>query len=318
MTQTPIRPAGPHDRPRLGTALSRLAVGFLTLAAGAGCWGPGAAEGQVFEVLSDGRRALRYELDLGGPRLTASDLDGRWLALELGQGSLASLQGLEPRWRDGTKPLWKLRVSEPPGSVEQRFEVRPGVVLVRRLERLSAPGALPAAVRVSGAALGRAERAVLAADRERLVSGFSVELDPTQAWLLEIPASELESDGRGIPVIGGEFDFSAPRSPLGLLPAAGEPQRLLRYRFAPCPAGRTDLRARLSGAGRVLELWSDASELEIGLSGDQPPRLSFTPLPAARAADDAAAAASESIPVLDPTSEASETPAAATSVWLLR
>lgn len=266
-------------RNRIGArSLGCWLAGCVALAALGGCRGTSGLEGQVVEVLSDGRRAQRYEFDWGGVRLAAGDLDGRWLELDLGAAPFGAWIGLEPRWRDGTKPLWSVSVSTPPGAVEQRFEARPGIALVRRAERLGVPGAQPAGLCFSARVEAAQGRALLDADRQRLITGFALELDPTLACLLEIPAVGAEFDGQAQVLPGGPFDFTTPRSPLGQVPASGEAARACRFLFAPGRPGELALRARLTAGGGTLELWSDASSLELALSAGERPRLALTPL----------------------------------------
>lgn len=245
--------------------------------------------GELFETLPDGRRAWRTDYALGGELvLQGTELDGRWLALDFGAAPFPKL--MAPEWRspDGTQPLWKPNFSPAAGVVEQRYEARPGLRLVRRAEFLPGLPQSPTALRFSGFAEGSAAVELSAAERSRLGLAWACTLDPAGAWQLHLPAAWAGPlDQAPTLVLGTALDFSRSRAPLALL--SGEAASGARQRYwpegpstasgaAPVTEPRpTRLLARLTGHGRQLELWSDAAWLDVELRSGEAPALVLEP-----------------------------------------
>jgi hypothetical protein len=246
--------------------------------------------GELFETLPDGRRAWRTDYALGEALvLQGTELDGRWLALDFGAAPFPRL--LAPEWRspDGTQPLWKPNFSPEAGVVEQRYEARPGVSLVRRAELVPGPPQAPTALRFSGFAEGSAAVELSAVELTRLGLAWTCTLDPAGAWQLHLPAVWAGAlDQAPALVVGTPLDFSQSRSPLALL--SGEAATGARQRYWPkgppaapgappaaAEPSTTRLLVRLSGHDRQLELWSDAAWLDVELLSGESPALVLEP-----------------------------------------
>jgi hypothetical protein len=246
--RAPVRCTDARAGRRLG--VRRFWLLGLLLGCPWGCRAFAPPPGELFHTLPDGRRAWRTQYVLGpGIAVEATELDGRWLSLELGARPFPVLQAPPGGVPGGTSSLWKRSFSAEEGFVEQRLNTSSGLALLKRAELVGDPALGPTALRFTLTAKG-SEAAVLDdGQAERWTLGWVCPLDPDGGWQLYVPSAWVGPlSAAPTLLLGTPLDFSASRSPLALLAADGGAGQRLRFHFDPAPAQSTALAADQAAA----------------------------------------------------------------------